>query len=109
MFSTVFSTAVEKWSETAGRAAPDGECSRGAWEPEGPPFCSEHRAKVDIRSLRWQFRIRSGTLAERPTTARDAVDIADGVNYHRQFAVEVWPLTFERPAVPVPLPDFKQP
>jgi hypothetical protein len=39
----------------------------------------------------------------------DAVDIPGGVNYHRQFAVEVWPLTFERPAIPVPLPDFKQP
>jgi hypothetical protein len=32
-----------------------------------------------------------------------------GLDYHRQFAVEVRPLTFERPAAPVPLPDFEQP
>ncbi len=35
--------------------------------------------------------------------------MASGLNYHRQFAVEVWPQTFERPAAPVPLPDSKQP
>ena len=33
------------------------------------------------------------------------VDMVGGLNYHRQFAVEVWPQTFERPAAPVPLPD----
>src|SRR5689334_23739421 len=33
------------------------------------------------------------------------VDTAGGLNYHRQFAVEVWPQTLERPAAPVTLPD----
>jgi len=79
LFSTVFSTAVEKWSRTAGQAEPDGECSRGVWRQEAPPD-----PPVDV-------------------------DMACGLNYHRQFAVEVWPQTFERPAAPVPLPDFKQP
>lgn len=37
------------------------------------------------------------------------IDRRRGVNYHRQFAVEVWPLTFERPAVPLPLAEFQQP
>ena len=32
-FSTVFSTAVEKWLLTAGQAEPDGECNRGVRPP----------------------------------------------------------------------------
>ena len=49
-------------------------------------------------------------VAPRASVARAAdVDSVGGVNYHRQFAVEVWPQTFERPAVPVTLPDSKQP
>ncbi len=38
-----------------------------------------------------------------------AVDTALLLHYHRQFAVEVWPPTSERPVIPVPLPDSKQP
>jgi hypothetical protein len=37
------------------------------------------------------------------------IDTTRTLNYHRQFAVEVWPLTFERPAAPVTALDFQLP